>query len=186
MVYGLNPPLVPRRTGKLHVLCVARISTEKQDELSLEDQAGLHKHFVQENYSGKADFEIVATCASGEHLDRQETQLIKDHIATRKFDLVLMEDLGRLLRDVDAVKLCGFSRDYETRLIAINDHVDTAQDNWQDMAMFAAWRHCKYNEDTSRRIKQRLAERFILGTARSCNVRSSGTSNRRYARMRTI
>jgi hypothetical protein len=50
------------------------------------------------------------------------------------FDLVLMEDLGRMMRDVDAVKLCEFCKDHDTRLIAINDHVDTAQDNWEDMA----------------------------------------------------
>ena len=155
----LDPPLLPRNGRTLKVLGVARISTLNQDPQSLADQEAMHRQWVAEHYDGTAEFKIFATQGSGEWLDRKELLQIQNEVDTRQYDLVLMEDLSRYMRDFAAMDFCGMCVDTGTRLIAINDHIDTARE-WEDHAMFASWRHKKYNEDTSRRIKQRLNNRF--------------------------
>ena len=156
----LNPPLRPRNGLVLWVLRVARISTLNQDRLSLRDQEDMHRRWVEEYYDGSVEYQSVSTQGSGECLDRKELEVIRDLVASGRFDVVIMEDLARYMRDFQALEFCGFCIDYGNRLIAITDQIDTAVPNWEDAAMFAAWRHKKYNHDTSRRIKQRLANRF--------------------------
>ena len=43
MLNVLNPPLVPRDGRRLKILGIARISTDKQDERSLDDQEALQR-----------------------------------------------------------------------------------------------------------------------------------------------
>ncbi|HEY7117184.1 MAG TPA: recombinase family protein, partial [Tepidisphaeraceae bacterium] len=157
---NLEPPLKPKDGLVLLVLAIARISTPNQDELSLADQEAMYRDFLRECYSGPTELRVIATQASGEWLDRPEIAEVKQLIATGAFDLVIAEDLGRIMRDLDAVKFCGFCEDHDTRLIAINDHVDTGREGWDDAALLASWGHKKTNEHTSRRIKQRLNSRF--------------------------
>jgi hypothetical protein len=49
------------------------------------------------------------------------------------------------------------------RLIALNDHVDTSEDGWQDRSIFSAWHHERSNRDTSDRIKRTHRSRFEQG-----------------------
>ena len=89
---------------------------------------------------------------------------------SRQFDLVLTEDLGRILRRVEAFQFCEFAEDYETRVIAINDNVDTAQDGWRMSAFFAAMRHELYNADNAKRIRRSQEARFESGGMLPCNI----------------
>lgn len=157
----LNPPFTPRNGSTLMVLSIARISTINQDRQSLADQQALHQQWLAERYSGPTHFDAVATQGSGEWLDRKEVFDIQNKVASRRYDLVILEDLARYMRDYDAVGLCRQCCDHETRLVAINDFLDTAYENWEDGAIFASMRHKKYNEDTSRRIKRSANERFL-------------------------
>ena len=50
-----------------------------------------------------------------------------------------------------------------TRVIAINDHLDTANENWPILSGFATIRHEQYNVDTGRRIRRTLRNRFQQG-----------------------
>jgi hypothetical protein len=67
------------------------------------------------------------------------------------------------MRDIDALSICGFCVDHGTRVVAINDNLDTAEDDWRRAGIFAAFKHEGYNADTSKRIKQRLRNRFDTG-----------------------
>src|SRR5215211_1959111 len=116
MRYRLEPPLQPRDGRVLRVLIIARISTLNQDVLSLRDQEDMHRRWVAEHFEGKFEAMVVATRGSGERLDRQELEDIRAEVATGKYDLVIMEDLGRYMRDLDAIKFCGFCVDHGTRL----------------------------------------------------------------------
>ena len=60
--------------------------------------------------------------------------------------------------------------DANTRLIAINDHLDTAQEGWQLHSFFAAMRHETYNRDTSKRIRRSLRNRFSQGGVFQCQI----------------
>jgi len=80
--------------------------------------------------------------------------------------LVIAEDLGRIFRRAHSQLFCELCEDYATRLVAINDNVDTGQDGWRVLAGFASVRHELYNADTSKRIRRSLRNRFLQGIAR--------------------
>jgi hypothetical protein len=75
----------------------------------------------------------------------------------------ITEDLGRIVRRIHAHIFAEFCVDCGTRLLAINDHVDTAEPGWQDRSIFAAWHHEWSNRDTSERIKRAHLSRFAQG-----------------------
>jgi DNA invertase Pin-like site-specific DNA recombinase len=159
----LQPLLVPRNGHTLKVLGIARISTEHQDALSLEDQAALYRAWLPQHTDLPFDLQMITGRGSGECLDRKEVHLAAEAVETQSYDLVIAEDLGRIFRRVHAQIFCELCEDAGTRLIAINDHIDTAQDNWRVLAGFASMRHEMYNADTSRRIRRSLRNRFQQG-----------------------
>ena len=160
---AIETKLLPRAGKILHVLCIARISGDKQDPRSLDDQVALIRNWLRQNYEGTYELKIISGIGSGERLDRKEVQQANDAIESGQFDLVIMEDLGRAFRRVHAILLCELCVDCGTRLIAINDSIDTANENWQVLAGFASMRHEMYNRDTSKRIRRSLTNRFHQG-----------------------
>ncbi|MEN6406920.1 MAG: recombinase family protein [Thermoguttaceae bacterium] len=158
----LDPPLKPRDDKVLRVIGIARISRETQDEKSLGDQESLLRQWVTDHYDGLVEWHIIAGQGSGEQVDRQEVTDAEDLVTTNRYDLVIMEDLGRHERRVQAFSFCELCEDSQTRLIAINDNIDTLHD-WHMNAIFTSMRHEMYNADTSRRIKRTLRNRFTQG-----------------------
>jgi site-specific DNA recombinase len=153
----------PRRGGVLRVLIIARISTVNQDPRSLDDEIGLCKAFLAARYQGPVDFVIIQSQGSGEHLDTKELAQAEELIESGAIDLVIVEDLGRICRRTRAVDICEMAEDSNTRLIAINDHIDTAQGDWRLNAFFASFKHEMSNRDTAARIRRSLRERFKNG-----------------------
>lgn len=118
-------PLAPRHGDTLMVCIVGRISgCQGQKELSLDDQDDHAKQLVAEMYDGDVDWKIITNKAKGEWLDRPELAEIEAILRTRRFDLVVAEDLGRIVRDTDAKRLRGIAVDNGTRVIAPHDYVD--------------------------------------------------------------
>lgn len=159
----LNPALAPRNGHRLNVLGIARISTEHQDALSLKDQEALYQRWLAQHTDCPFTLAMIAGRGSGECLDRQEALRATAEVETGSYDLVIAEDLGRIFRRVHAQLFCELCEDVGTRLIAINDHVDTGNDDWRLHAFFATMRHEMYNTDTSRRIRRSLRNRFQQG-----------------------
>src|SRR5262245_31522305 len=139
----------PRRGSTLQVLVIARISTVHQDARSLEDQAALCERYVRDRYAGAVDFVHIQGRGSGEALDRQDLRDAERAVESGRFDLVVVEDLGRICRRNRAVDFCEACEDAGTRLVAINDHLDTADGGWRTHAFFASFRHELANKDTS-------------------------------------
>jgi site-specific DNA recombinase len=148
---------------QLRVIIVARISTDKQDEKSLEDQEAYCKEYVLQRTTLTCDWHVISSQGSGEYLDRRELQDLEDLIELGQYDVVVCEDLGRICRRTRAVDICESCQDHDTRLIAINDNVDTAEENWRMCSYFAAMRHEQYNQDTARRIRRTQRNRFTQG-----------------------
>src|SRR5262245_45227791 len=159
----LSCPLVPRIGAILIVLGIARISTLKQDERSLKDQEALYRRWLDEHYGRPYELIVISGQGSGEWLDRGDYLRSWDEVETGKFDLVITEDLGRIARRTHVVQFCEHCEDHNTRLIALNDQIDTAQDNWHAIAGFASLRHEMYNADTGKRIRRSLRHRFTQG-----------------------
>jgi DNA invertase Pin-like site-specific DNA recombinase len=160
---SLQPPLTPRNGHTLKVLGIARISTEHQNALSLDDQEALYHRWLEQHASLPFDLIMIASRGSGECLDRHEALQATAEVETGTYDLVIAEDLGRIFRRIHAQLFCELCEDIGTRLVAINDNVDTAQDNWRVLAGFASIRHELYNTDTSKRIRRSLRNRFLQG-----------------------
>jgi DNA invertase Pin-like site-specific DNA recombinase len=155
--------LRPRNGQTLEVLGIARISTLNQDERSLGDQEALLREWLLRNYGKSFHLRMIASQGSGERLDRTESVEAARLVESRLFDLVLSEDLARIFRRMHAYLFCETCVDNGTRLIAINDNVDTAKGDWQMAAIFQAFKHESSNKDTSERIKRTLRNRFSQG-----------------------
>lgn len=152
------------RTGhRLAVLGIARISTDHQNALSLEDQEALYRRWLADHTNLPYQLTMIAGRGSGECLDREEPLRASNEVESRTYDLVIAEDLARIFRRIHAQLFCELCEDVGTRLIALNDHVDTAQDNWRVLAGFATMRHEMYNADTAKRIRRSLRNRFEMG-----------------------
>ena len=137
MVSPFQPPLAARNGHQLKVLGIARISTEHQDLLSLEDQEALYRRWLAEHTDLDYDLRMVSGCGSGECLDRQEALQATAEVQTGTYDLVIAEDLGRIFRRVHAHLFCELCEDVGTRLVAVNDHVGTGTEGWRLHAFFA-------------------------------------------------
>ena len=156
-------PLRPRDGAQLRILVIARISTAHQDARSLDDQDALCRGYVRNHYPGPTRFTLIQGRGSGEILDRAELAEAEAAIESEAYDLVVVEDLGRICRRNRAVDFCELCEDVGTRLIAINDAIDTARDDWRINAFFASFKHESGNKDTSRRIRRSLRHRFDQG-----------------------
>jgi hypothetical protein len=181
----LHPPLAPPKDGHRHrIIGVARVSSpdknekdpgslddkershRKQNILSLEDQERSYRELLdREIGQDKYELVMIAGSGSGELLNRKELDQLVMLIETRAYDLVLCEDLGRIARRMFVFGICELCQDCKTRLHSKNDGVDTAQPEWKQHAVFAAFHHERSNQDTSLRIKRSLRNRFMIGKA---------------------
>lgn len=162
---SLEPSLMAIRDGKtLRVLGIARISGgPNQTELSLADQGALYRAWIEAHYEGPYTLTMIAGIGSGECLDREDVEKARSALDSGQYDLVICEDIGRIMRRMHAFLFCEAAEDIGTRLIAINDHIDTGRDDWRLHAFFASMRHEMYNADTAKRIRRTQRSRFMNG-----------------------
>lgn len=153
--------VTPRNGHTLEAAIVARISGgANQKELSLDDQVDHGKEEIAAMYSGLVNDHIISTTGKGERLDRPELAKWERLIRTRTIDVTVMEDVGRIVRGVEAVQLWGIAVDHVTRCIAPNDCCDTADETWEEDLITACRDHVGHNAHTSRRLKKKLMNRF--------------------------
>ena len=161
MLFGQHSPLFPRNGRVLVVGIIARISgCQGQTEISLDDQIDHCKEYVEMLYKGEVEYIVISTKGKGEQLDRPELQELEKLLRSRKLDLLLVEELGRIVRGGEAARLCGVAVDHATRVLAPNDGVDTNDPTWESAAMKAASSHVEHNILTSLRIKHKMMNRF--------------------------
>ncbi len=153
--------LTPRNGHTLVVGIVSRISgCQNQKELSLEDQEDHAKEEVASLYEGPVEYRVIATKGKGEQLDRPELRQIEDMVRSRELDLLVMEDVGRMVRGTEAVRLWGIAVDHGTRCIAPNDCLDIVDETWEEDLISACRDHVGHNAHTSKRLKKKLMNRF--------------------------
>jgi len=172
MNYFQTTEILPRNGHVLIVGIVARISgCQNQKELSLEDQVDHGKEIAKEYFDGEIEFRIIATKGKGERLDRPELTEVEARLKANEFDLLTFEDIGRLVRGIEACRLCGIAVDHGTRVISPNDDIDTNHPDWEAKVMDGCKEHMKHNEHTSRRIKHKKMNRFKkYGGATPCPI----------------
>ncbi len=139
----------PRDGRTLKVIRVARVSTDAQDSRSLDDQRARIQTYVESLHCGEVEFIDIASQGSSGQLAREELLELERRIESGSFDLVIAEDLSRICRRRRAFDFCEICIDYDTRLIAINDHIDTAASDCWESAVFATWQHQRSNCDVA-------------------------------------
>jgi hypothetical protein len=164
--------IVPRNGCELVVCVVARISgCPRQKELSLDDQLDHGKEVITEFYEGPVELRIVATKGKGENLERPELAVIEQQLRALELDLLIVEDVGRLIRGTEAVRLCGIAVDHAVRFLAPNDCIDTGSPDWEEDVIQACRDHVGHNAHCSKRIKQKKMNRFRkFGGATPCEI----------------
>lgn len=152
----------PRNGHTLMVAMAGRISgCQGQKELSLEDQEDNGRETIVDLYIGPAEYRVIAaTKAKGERLDRPELKLIEEAYRSGEYDLFIFDDLSRLIRGYEAVRLLGVGVDNGTRTLCIADGIDTNDPTWEEDALNACSENVAHNERTSKRIKQKSMNRF--------------------------
>jgi len=163
-VIYFNVPLRARSGKVLCVLIVARISKTTQDPRSLDEQVAICKQYITKVYAGPVKFVVIEGQGGGELLDRKELYDIEAMIEAGGLDVVIVEDLARLCRRNRAFDICELCEDRDTRLIAINDNLDTAGD-WRLNGLITSFQNEQHNAKLSFRLQERLRERFKTGGA---------------------
>jgi DNA invertase Pin-like site-specific DNA recombinase len=156
-------PFKPRRGNTARVMLISRISTVHQSAMSLDDQEAYCRKFVADHYSGPVEFTVIKGRGSGEHLERVELLQAEEGVESKAYDIVVVEDLSRICRRSRAFDFCESCIEHGTRLISINDGIDTAFRDWLIKAGFATIKNEVYNQDTSDRIRRTLRNRFSNG-----------------------
>ena len=165
----LDPPLIPRNHDVLQTIGIDRISGKNQDPKCLDDQQALLDRWVKDRFDGQVEWTFIRGQGEGERLDRRQVAEAEALVAAGRVDLVIMEDLGRHMRRMQSYLFCEACEDAETRLVAINDNIDTAKE-WRLNALFACMKHEQSNKDTAERIKRTLRNRFSQGGVVQCPI----------------
>lgn len=170
-------PFVTTSGQRLRVVLYARYSTDEQSPRSIEDQFAKCRQFV--GAQGIHDFgEVLLSDAgiSGERRDRPGINEVWRLIESGGCDLVVAEDGARLYRHATlAMGLLESAVDAGVRVIAINDHLDTALDNWRFNAFFSSFKSEISNRDTASRIIRAMdglwRDGFAVGALRPGYIR---------------
>lgn len=155
------------RVRRVRALIYARYSTDEQNHSSIDDQVAYCQRYLERH--GITDVEIETLFdaeTSGELVSRPGIDQVREGIAARRWDLIVVEDCSRLFRHAsECLRFLESSVDAGIQVLAINDSVDTGADNWQDRAHAAAGHHARANRDTSQRIKRSMEGRWAQGAA---------------------
>ena len=138
------------------VVIVTRFSREEQRRQSTADQFDYCREFLSEQVELHNSVQQISDeGVSGELRDRPGIRELRNLICTRQVDLMICEDSSRLFRGIAlCLELVGLAVDHDIRVICINDHVDTANEDWQNRLEEAQRHHGQDNYYTRFRIKR--------------------------------
>lgn len=131
-------PLVARNTdGTLRAVTLARTSAAVPDCPHDGAEEWLRSHFA-----GPIEVRKLSEPASGWILQRQTIDSAIAQIAAGDVDVVVIHELHAIYRNPALLwQFIHACIDARVRLIACEDHVDTANDDWEATAHFGITRH---------------------------------------------
>lgn len=156
---------------KFRIIIYARYSTDDQNPLSIDAQVDEIKRFLQDHGVDLQKVEIRVLSdegISGAHYSRPGIDKVKEEIAAKRVDLLIVEEASRLYRNFGfCIQLVDQAVDNNVRVMCISDRVDTADDEeeWDDRLR----RVCEHHSESSRylrgRIKRSLKKLHEAGAA---------------------
>jgi len=143
-------------TRRKRVVTYARYSTDEQSPRSIDDQLAVCRQHVEGLSLGDVEFVTHQDAAiSGEHSRRPGIDQVWELIDAHGCDLIVAEDLSRFYRhSTRAMQFIESAVDAGVRVIAINSHIDTAEDEgrWRMGGYFASMKSEWDNTETRKRI----------------------------------
>ena len=166
-VRWVRSPIKGPRGRRLRVLIYARYSSDEQRKRSIKAQVEYCKKSLQALKVKDAKIEVLFDEAkSGELRSRPGIDQVWAGIRAGKWDLIIVEDCGRLYRDeVLCVDIVRLAVDQDIRTICLNDMVDTCEPDWEQRLKEASRHHEDSNRYLSPRIKRAHEELWDDGAA---------------------
>jgi DNA invertase Pin-like site-specific DNA recombinase len=151
-------PIALPKERPLRALVYARYSTEEQHPGSIDDQVAYCKDLLVNLGLKDVEVEIITDPEmSGELLSRPGINQVRAGVLARRWDLILVEDSGRLFRHETAFgELIETAVDNGIRVLCLNDDVDTSEPDWEDPLHEATRHHARSNRYTAKRIRRKL------------------------------
>jgi DNA invertase Pin-like site-specific DNA recombinase len=156
-------PFVARDGQELVCAIVSRARASNGDRRNLDDQIAQCKAFVACRYSGKIRYIEIEIEGCGEQVEYRKISELVRQIANRSVDLVIAVALSRISRSEQAYRFCQRCVNSCTRVITLDDHIDTAVCGWQLQACIAELQRETFNRNTSARIRRGQQGRFRQG-----------------------
>lgn len=158
-------PITPKsQDGVLRAISIGRISTPHQDLESIDASHDADREFLKTLYAGQIELTTYGDQASGWKVKRETVTQAMDAIATGRYDIVVMADIGRAFRNpAFQHQLAQHCRDHRTRLICLRDGIDTADPHWEIMLHNAVMRHGMMVPETRRRVRDKATYLFHKG-----------------------
>lgn len=162
---AMTTPIVPKDpSGSLQALVLGRISTEHQNLENIDASYADSQRRLEAMYNGPIFYKFLGERGSGWNLRRASILEAEDDIRTSRWDVVIMEDLGRAYRNPQfQYRLAHICVDHRTRLICFGDGLDTGSENWEAILGTAVLRHSMQVPETRRRVRRTATHAFHLG-----------------------
>lgn len=135
----------------------ARYSSDNQNESSISDQQRECRNRAASNsHSIASDFEFSDSAVSGTVRDRDGLNALIAAVRKGHVSVVYFHSLSRLARDsvFTLTLISEFVHERSTRVISINDNVDTIQGNWELVTALFAIQHAQYSKELSQNVRR--------------------------------
>jgi hypothetical protein len=154
--------IVPRPGKVLRVVLYARYSTDEQNPKSIADQfAECRRMLAKCGVKDAVIEEFSDEAISGETIDRPGINQVREGIKNKRWDLLVAEESSRLFRHPsECLVFVETAVDLKVRIICINDFVDTAEDDWQQVLAEAQAHHARCNKLTRFRVGRAFSSRW--------------------------
>jgi hypothetical protein len=153
----------------IHQLCLAMV-TRSSSELSLGSAAAETKLNCRSRTKSITPRTLWQRCTTDLPSFASLLPSAKARICL-DLDLFFSEDLGRIVRGAEAVRLLGIGVDHGVIGLSPDDAIDTRDPDWEQNALEACREHVAHNSRTSWRLQQKLMNRLVkFGGAPACPI----------------
>lgn len=153
--------------SKLRIASYARVSYDEDKERyeSIINQKNIIRDYAEEHFRNYEITEFEDDNYSGYKFDRPDFTRMKQQVLDGNIDIVIAKDLSRIGRhNAKTLLFIEEMEQLDVTVIAINDDLDTSQNNNNDIVGIKTWYNELYVKDISRKIRSTVENKSKNGT----------------------
>ena len=153
--------------SKLKIASYARVSYDEDKERyeSIINQKNVIRDYAEEHFRNYEIIEFEDDNYSGYKFDRPDFTRMKQQVLDGDIDIVIAKDLSRIGRhNAKTLLFIEEMEQLDVTVIAINDDLDTSQNNNNDIVGIKTWYNELYVKDISRKIRSTVENKSKNGT----------------------